>query len=289
MRVTLISGLSGSGKSIALKLLEDLGFFCVDNLPLELLPKLIELYQHDGEETMLAISMDVRSRRSAEEIAAIVNSIRQNVDRVDMLFLEAREDVLLKRFSETRRSHPLAGCDMTLAEALSSERESMQALRDLAYCIDTSQMTAQSLRYFVQQWIDLGQASLYVVFESFGFKYGLPTDADFVFDVRSLPNPFYDPALRPYSGLDQPIQDFFARHEQVAAMLADIEQFLRKWLPAIEQENRSYVTIGIGCTGGQHRSVFMVEALAKRFAAYHTLVRHRQLAHIQVPTLPGHN
>ncbi len=281
MRVTLISGLSGSGKSIALRLLEDQGFFCVDNLPISLLPDLIKLHKENDKNTNLGISVDVRSTREPAQILQTLQSVDHLVERVDILFLAANEEILLKRFSETRRSHPLVNGQLTLAEALREERELLEPLREVAYNVDTSAMTATELRFFVRQWLDLPKASLYVVFESFGFKHGLPEDVDFVFDVRSLPNPFYVTHLRPFTGLDEPIKEFFANHSQVSEMINDIDGFLQKWLPNIEREMRSYITIGIGCTGGQHRSVFIAENLAKRFSQYHSFVRHRQLTQIQ--------
>ncbi len=288
MRVTLISGLSGSGKSIALRLLEDQGFFCVDNLPIALLPNLIELYRDGGQVTKLGISVDVRSTKNPEEVLKTLQNIEHLVERIDILFLAANEEVLLKRFSETRRSHPLVNESATLAEALREERALLEPIREVAYNVDTSMMTAPNLRYFVRQWLNLPKASLYVVFESFGFKHGLPEDVDFVFDVRSLPNPFYVTHLRPFTGLDEPIQSFFAEHNQVGEMIDDITHFLQKWLPNIEREMRSYITIGIGCTGGQHRSVYIAENLAKHFAQdYQCLVRHRQLASIKAePSKP---
>lgn len=283
MRVTLISGLSGSGKSIALRLLEDQGFFCVDNLPIALLPSLIDLYCQNTEVTKLGISVDVRSTREPETLLETLENIKHLVERIDILFLAANNEVLLKRFSETRRSHPLVNEEATLAEALKKERQLLEPIKEVAYNVDTSMMTAPALRYFVRQWLDLPAAPLYVVFESFGFKHGLPEDVDFVFDVRSLPNPFYVTHLRPFTGLDAPIQEFFAENDQVANMIDDIGGFLQKWLPNIEREMRSYITIGIGCTGGQHRSVYIAEALAARFGdCYQTLVRHRQLAQAQL-------
>ncbi len=283
MRVTLISGLSGSGKSIALRLLEDQGFLCVDNLPIALLPSLIDLYCQNTEVTKLGISVDVRSTREPETLLETLENIKHLVERIDILFLAANNEVLLKRFSETRRSHPLVNEEATLAEALKKERQLLEPIKEVAYNVDTSMMTAPALRYFVRQWLDLPAAPLYVVFESFGFKHGLPEDVDFVFDVRSLPNPFYVTHLRPFTGLDAPIQEFFAENDQVANMIDDIGGFLQKWLPNIEREMRSYITIGIGCTGGQHRSVYIAEALAARFGdCYQTLVRHRQLAQAQL-------
>ncbi|KLT73098.1 nucleotide-binding protein [Neisseria arctica] len=277
MKIVLISGLSGSGKSVALRLLEDLGYFCVDNLPLKLLPSLI-LY-HIGEETVenLGISVDIRSRIDLCEARKHIENLRNQGHEVEVLFLEAEEGVLVRRFSETRRSHPLSGQNLTLLESLNQERQALSPLREIAYCIDTSKMNAQQLRYTVQQWLQIQRKGLLVILESFGFKYGVPTNVDFLFDMRSLPNPYYDPELRPFNGMDKEIQDYLDAQPLAGEMLEDINLFLSRWLPRMQIESRSYVTIGIGCTGGQHRSVYMVERLAERLSGqYELLVRHRQ-------------
>lgn len=277
MRVTLISGLSGSGKSVALKLMEDLGFFCVDNLPLELLPQLVALYQAKTGVDALAVGIDMRTRMSQQYFLPMLEAIENSVDQFDVLFLEAEETVLLHRFSETRRRHPLTSEDSTLEEALAYERLWLMPLRERAHVIDTTLLTTPKLRQYITAWVGLPKRNLQIVFESFGFKHGMPSDADFMFDVRSLPNPHYEPTLRPLTGLNAEIQDYFAKHPQVQTMIDDIAGFLDKWLPNIDQENRSYVTIAIGCTGGQHRSVYIVEALGHIFKERDVLVRHRQL------------
>lgn len=277
MKIVLISGLSGSGKSIALKQLEDLGYYCIDNLPLELLPSVVQYHLERGDEGRLAVSVDVRSGidiNTAEEQIALM---RSHGHQVEVLFLEAEEAVLVRRFSETRRGHPLSGMNLTLLESLKKEREWLFPLRELAYCIDTSKMNAQQLRYTVQRWIDVERAGLLVILESFGFKYGIPHNADFMFDMRSLPNPYYDPELRPFNGMDKPIQDYLDAQPMAQEMVNDIDRFISRWLPRMQQESRSYVTIAIGCTGGQHRSVYVVEKLAERLKGqYELLVRHRQ-------------
>ncbi len=280
MKIILISGLSGSGKTIALNLLEDNGFFCIDNLPLELLPELIQLHSHPSQNNNpLAISIDIRSNLNTHTARETLIALRRAGHQVSILFLEASDAVLLRRFSETRRSHPLARNHITLPESLRREREWLAPLREHAYCIDTSQLTAQQLRQLVAQWIGIDHNRLLVSIVSFGFKHSAPLPADFVFDVRSLPNPYYDPSLRPYNGKDQPIQAFLAAQPLVNEMISDIHRFLTRWLPRIRQENRSYVTIAIGCTGGQHRSVYIAEQLAKQLAHdYQTLVFHRQLS-----------
>ncbi|WP_037586938.1 RNase adapter RapZ [Stenoxybacter acetivorans] len=276
MRIVLISGLSGSGKSIALRLLEDVGFVCVDNLPAPMLPDLMRYYEKKGIE-QLGVSIDIRSRFRFSDVCHWIDTVRRQGHRLDIVFLNTDDAVLLRRFSETRRSHPLANEQKTLLESLAAERGYMQPLQNIAYTVDTSLLNAQQLRHFIQQWLNLPVAPLRIVLESFGFKFGVPLGMDFVFDVRSLPNPFYDPVLRPYTGLDLPIKDYFSAQTIVADMIDDLEYFLKRWLPKMTEESRSYVNIGIGCTGGQHRSVYVVESLAKRLADYAVLVRHRQL------------
>ena len=278
MKTILISGLSGSGKSIALKLLEDVGYYCVDNLPLEMLSDLVMHHVQRGNTENLGISVDVRSGVDTQAIKTKIADLRVQGHDVELLFLEADEATLVRRFSETRRSHPLANLQLPLLESLQQERSWLFPLRDMAYCIDTSQLNAQQLRYVVQQWLKVKREGLMIIVESFGFKYGVPTDVDFVFDMRSLPNPYYDPELRPFNGTDKPIQDYLREQSWVCEMIDDIEHFINRWLPRMQMESRSYVTIGIGCTGGQHRSVYVAEQLVSRLcSSYRVLVRHRQL------------
>ncbi|MDO4227126.1 MULTISPECIES: RNase adapter RapZ [Neisseria] len=278
MKIVLISGLSGSGKSVALKLLEDLGYYCVDNLPIKLLPGLVAYHAESSEVTQLGISMDIRSRIDIKEAQTQIQALREQGHEVEILFLEAEEGVLVRRFSETRRSHPLSGQTLTLLESLQQEKTWLFPLREAAYCIDTSKMNAQQLRHTVQQWLKHERQGLLVILESFGFKYGVPTNVDFLFDMRSLPNPYYDTELRPFNGMDKPIQDYLGNQPAVQEMINDIGNFMGRWLPQMQVESRSYVTIGIGCTGGQHRSVYVVEKLAERLQGhYELLVRHRQL------------
>ena len=277
MKIVLISGLSGSGKSVALKQLEDLGYYCVDNLPLEMLPSLVSLHIERADETKLGVSVDIRSGINIQEAQEQIQYLRHEGHQVEVLFIEAEEGVLVRRFSETRRGHPLSGHNLTLLESLQKEREWLFPLKDIAYCIDTSKMNAQQLRYAVQQWLNIERIGLLVILESFGFKYGVPNNADFMFDMRSLPNPYYDPELRPFTGMDKPIQDYLGQQPLVQEMVDDIDHFISRWLPRLQQESRSYVTIAIGCTGGQHRSVYVVEKLAERLKdRYELLVRHRQ-------------
>ncbi|HFC6360759.1 MULTISPECIES: RNase adapter RapZ [Neisseria] len=277
MKIVLISGLSGSGKSVALRQMEDSGYFCVDNLPLEMLPALVSYHIERADETELAVSVDVRSGIDIAQAREQIAYLRGLGHRVEVLFVEAEEGVLVRRFSETRRGHPLSNQDMTLLESLKKEREWLFPLKEIAYCIDTSQMNAQQLRQAVRQWLKVERTGLLVILESFGFKYGVPANADFMFDMRSLPNPYYDSELRPYTGMDKPVWDYLDGQPLVQEMVGDIERFVTHWLPRLEEESRSYVTVAIGCTGGQHRSVYVVEKLARRLKGrYELLIRHRQ-------------
>ena len=276
MRIVLISGLSGSGKSIALRLLEDIGFVCIDNLPIKLLPELITYYTLN-QVAQLGISVDIRSRFNPVEVNELMTNLRKQGHQVDVLFLTSSENVLLRRFSETRRSHPLLQEQKTLKESVVAERQYLSTLQNHAYVIDTSLLNVQQLRRQVQQWVNLPIAPMHVVLESFGYKYGVPTGLDFVFDMRCLPNPFYDDQLRPFTGMDEPIKTFFAQQPIMNEMISDLTHYLQRWLPRMEEESRSYVNIGIGCTGGQHRSVYVVEVLAEQLQKYAVIIRHRQL------------
>jgi UPF0042 nucleotide-binding protein len=279
MQMILISGLSGSGKSIALNVLEDGGFYCVDNLPVGLLPRLVESLAGSGYERV-AVAIDMRGGIG---IAALPQQLRElGEEAIDLrfIFLDARDDVLIQRFSETRRRHPLAVGNVTLAEAIAREREALGTLASLGHRIDTSFLRPNALRAFIKDFVQLdGNAGLILLFESFGFKHGLPVDADLVFDVRCLPNPHYDPVLRPLTGLDAPVIRFLEGEPDVTRMLADIGRYIADWLPAYIRDNRSYLTVAVGCTGGQHRSVYFAERLAARFRdGNRVLVRHRSLA-----------
>ncbi|HEZ3122957.1 TPA: RNase adapter RapZ [Neisseria meningitidis] len=281
MKIVLISGLSGSGKSVALRQMEDSGYFCVDNLPLEMLPALVSYHIERADETELAVSVDVRSGIDIAQAREQIAYLRGLGHRVEVLFVEAEEGVLVRRFSETRRGHPLSNQDMTLLESLKKEREWLFPLKEIAYCIDTSQMNAQQLRQAVRQWLKVERTGLLVILESFGFKYGVPANADFMFDMRSLPNPYYDLELRAFTGTDQPVKDYLDGQPLVQEMVGDIERFVTRWLPRLEDESRSYVTVAIGCTGGQHRSVYVVEELAGRLQGrYELLIRHRQMQNL---------
>ncbi len=279
MQLILISGLSGSGKSIALNVLEDAGYYCVDNLPAPLMPQLVK-HLHDEDIARVAVAVDMRGGTGIVALPQQLRDLRSSDIDLRFVFLDARDDVLIQRFSETRRRHPLGGDDITLAEAIAREREALDAIAALGHHIDTSDLRPSALRGFVKDFAALDLASgLTLLFESFGYKHGLPLDADLVFDVRCLPNPHYDPQLRPLTGRDPEVARFLAAEPEVARMVEDIRRFVADWLPAYVNDSRAYLTVAIGCTGGQHRSVYLAELLATRFrGAAQVLVRHRGLA-----------
>ena len=281
--VVLITGISGSGKSVALHALEDAGYFCVDNLPPELLRDFIRL-EHQRYTHRVAVAVDVRTASSLPHLVPLIAQLREEGVRIRTLFLDATNDALVRRFSETRRPHPLtavpAGGDgsRALTEAINLERDLLGDLREVATVIDTSQLRPALLRSWVRSLVGARESALTLVFESFAFKHGVPLDADYVFDVRVLPNPHYVRELRPLTGRDTAVADYLNAQPEVSEMLQQIHDFLQRWLPAFEDDQRSYVTVAVGCTGGQHRSVYGVEWLAQRFdARYATLVRHREL------------
>ena len=285
--LVLITGMSGSGKSVALHALEDAGYYCVDNLPPELLAPFIAL-QRQQQATHVAIAMDVRSGVSLPQVPQQLDGLRREGVALRSLFLDATTDALVRRYSETRRRHPLSRQEgrrtdvpeqqRVLIQAIDLERELLADLRDGADVIDTSIIRPAQLQSYVKALISAPQSTLTLVFESFAFKRGVPLDADYVFDVRMLPNPHYVPALRALTGRDAPVVDWLREHEDVGRMYGDIEQFLERWLDALAQDHRSYVTVAIGCTGGQHRSVFLVEQLARGFGTrWAALKRHREL------------
>ena len=278
MQLVLISGLSGSGKSIALNVLEDAGYYCVDNLPATLLPRLMRQLRNEGYEKV-AVAVDVRSGMSIAALPQQVTDLSLLDIDVRFIFLDARDETLIARFSETRRRHPLADERATLAEAIAKEREALERVAELGHRVDTSDLQANALRAWVKDFIRLDAAEgLTLLFESFGFKHGIPLDADLVFDVRCLPNPHYDPLLRPLTGRDPSVIAFLAAQPEEARMEADLRRFIDDWLPAYVRDNRSYLTVGIGCTGGQHRSVYLAERLAAHFrTSARVLVRHRSL------------
>jgi RNase adapter protein RapZ len=281
--VILITGISGSGKSVALHALEDAGYFCVDNLPPELLREFIRL-EHSRLTYRVAAAVDVRTASSLPGLVPLIGQLRREGVRIRPLFLDASTDALVRRFSETRRPHPLTakGSDndtaRALIEAIELERKLLAELRDESTIIDTSQLRPALLRNWVRSLVGAREARLTLVFESFAFKHGVPLDADFVFDLRVLPNPYYIRELRPLTGRDAEVAAYLQQQPEAGEMLTQIQTFLTRWLPAFEDDQRSYLTVALGCTGGQHRSVYGVELLARQFAPrLTTLVRHREL------------
>ncbi len=275
-QLIIVTGLSGSGKSIALRALEDSGYYCIDNLPATMLPSLSN-HLTTVSHHLVAISIDSRSAaiESLPDNIALLKS--QNVD-TRVLYLESNVETLVKRFSETRRKHPLSKDTTTLAESIAYERELLGNLGSLGHVIDTSNLSANTLRGWVKDVVSSEHAGLTLLFTSFGFKHGIPLDADFVFDVRCLPNPHYDPNLRDLTGKDEQIRAYLEVHDSVQEMLSDIRAFVEKWLPSFIMDNRGYLTVAIGCTGGQHRSVYMVEQLSQYFQSQQkVLTRHREL------------
>ena len=282
MEIILITGMSGSGKSVALHALEDSGTYCVDNLPPELLLPFIALKQQHNT-TRVAIAMDVRSATSLPLVPQYLATLRSQGASIQPLFLDAGTDTLVRRYSETRRRHPLSNPDQhdqqrALAQAIELEHELLADLRVEAHVIDTSFIRASQLQSYVKSLVAAPAGPLILVFQSFAFKRGIPMDADYVFDVRMMPNPHYEPSLRALTGQDAPVAEFLHAQPEVANMCNHIAQFLVHWLPAMARDHRSYVTVSIGCTGGQHRSVYLVEQLTKQLSAqWVTLKRHREL------------
>ena len=288
MQINLITGISGSGKSVALRAFEDAGYDCVDNLPVSLLESLITTLEKENSERV-AVAIDARRGESITELPSILESLRRN-HQVRVVFLNADTNTLVQRFSETRRRHPLSTNlkqtqSATLIEAIDNERNLLEPLRTQAHSIDTSNLPAHALRSWIQDLLKDKPVGLTVIFESFGFKKGVPSEADLVFDVRCLPNPHYDKILRPLTGKDKPVQEFLEKIPEVVSMEGDIIQFIDKWLPHYIADGRSYLTLAIGCTGGQHRSVYLVNRIIEHFRAQKDLSalqinfldRHREL------------
>ncbi len=285
-QIVFVTGISGSGKSVALHALEDARFFCVDNLPPDLLPQFLELDQVKSQ-PRIAVAVDVRAVGSLPKLLPLIERLRDENLLVRTIFLDASTDALVRRFSETRRPHPLSqGMDgnqagagqRALIDAIDLERELLADLRAVSTVIDTSQLRPAQLRSWLRDLVKIIETHLTLVFESFAFKLGVPLDADLVFDVRVLPNPYYEPDLRPLTGRDAPVVDFLKQNSDAADMLDQIETFVARWLPNFQADHRSYLTVAIGCTGGQHRSVYLVEELARRFAGRNAaLIRHREL------------
>lgn len=276
--IVLVTGISGSGKSVALHALEDAGYFCVDNLPPELLRDFVRL-ETLRRETRIAVAVDVRSAGSLPHLLPVLAQLRDEGIGVQSIFLDATTAALVRRFSETRRAHPLADRGGALVEAIELERQLLAGLRELSTVIDTSQLRPTQLRAWMRELVGASDSRLTLVFESFAYRHGVPLDADYVFDIRVLPNPHYVRELRPLTGRDAEVDAYLAAQPEVIDMLSQVEAFLQRWLPAFEADQRSYLTVAIGCTGGQHRSVWFAERLAAAFAGSGatTLVRHREL------------
>jgi UPF0042 nucleotide-binding protein len=293
MQINLITGISGSGKSVALRAFEDAGYDCVDNLPVSLLESLITTLEKEKSERV-AVAIDARRGQSIADLPSILESLRRN-HQVRIVFLNADTNTLVQRFSETRRRHPLStnvqqSQSATLIEAINRERNLLEPLRAQAHSIDTSNLPAHALRPWIQDFLKDKPLGLSVIFESFGFKKGVPSEADLVFDVRCLPNPHYDKDLKPLTGNDKPVKDFLEKIPEVVSMENDIIHFIDKWLPHYIADGRSYLTVAIGCTGGQHRSVYLVNRISEHFRAQKDLIalqlnfldRHRELDSIPV-------
>jgi UPF0042 nucleotide-binding protein len=278
MHIVIISGLSGSGKSIALNVLEDADYYCVDNLPSQLLQPLVDQLGQQGYDKV-AVAIDIRGGGSIAMLPQQLAALRATELELQFLFLDSKTETLRKRYSETRRRHPLASDQRTLTEAIAEERVRLASVAEFGHHIDTSDLKPNALRDWVRQFIaGDGHQKLTLFFESFGFKHGLPLDAELVFDVRCLPNPHYEPALRDLTGRDAPVVAFLEAEPEVLRMRDDIARFIATWLPSYVRDNRNYLTVGIGCTGGQHRSVYFAEWLGRYFRNQaRVLVRHREL------------
>ena len=288
MKLVIISGRSGSGKSSALNLLEDEGYYCIDNLPVTLIPELVDYLQSSPSLEHQLVALCIDARNVIKDLTNLDALLNQADIQFDIVFLDADDDKLIKRFSETRRRHPLSNKYTALAEAIDSERKILEPIADRAtLSIDTSAMSLHELRSTMKsRLVEKTGSGISILFQSFGFKHGIPVDADFVYDVRILPNPHWDPQLRKMTGLDPGVVEFLESHEEVTEMFTDIRDFLQKWLPDFELNNRSYITIAIGCTGGQHRSVFLAEKLAGHFVDLYqnVQVRHREIHAVKTDT-----
>jgi len=281
MRLIVISGLSGSGKSVALRMLEDLDFYCVDNLPAGLVPEFISHTVRSNEALYRRTAIGIDARNQPNDIHLVptqVAELKRSGVNCELIYLRADQDILLKRYSDTRRKHPLSRGGLGLRDAIAEEQTLLEPIAGSAdLVIDTSHCSVHELRELVRQRVGShAEGNMSILFESFAFKHGLPSDADFVFDVRSLPNPYWEPGLADFTGLDQPVVDYLGKHAIVQRLIDDLIRFMEQWLPELARTNRSYLTIAIGCTGGQHRSVYMVERLAAHFRELYpqVLTRH---------------
>jgi UPF0042 nucleotide-binding protein len=285
MKLVIVSGLSGSGKSVALHTLEDIGFYCIDNLPIGLLADFGRHITEARSKPHERYAVGIDARNGAEDLSqfpAILDELKDRGIRSEIIFLQADDDTLIKRFSETRRRHPLSLPNTSLAEAIQREADLLAPILARAdLTLDTTSTSVHQLRELVRERLDRrGDGRLSLLFESFGYKHGVPKDADFVFDVRCLPNPHWEPRLRPLTGRDRDVCDYLQSQESVGRMLSQIRDFVEEWLPSFERENRSYLTVAVGCTGGQHRSVYLAECLGEHFRQRYgnVVVRHRELA-----------
>ena len=277
MDLLLIGGVSGSGKSVALAALEDSGYHAINNLPPAMLVDTVANVARSGQ-TRVAIALDVKTGPGLPGLSDAIAAVRGLGWNVRFLYLDAKTDTLVKRFSETRRRHPFSSDERTLTEAIDHERALLAPTREEGFVFDTSDLPAAALRGWIKDFVAVDPSKLTILFESFGFKHGVPLDADLVFDVRCLPNPHYEEALAPLTGRDQAVVDFLERAPEVERMYSDVYHFVSSWLPDYARDNRNYLTVTIGCTGGRHRSVYLVERLARAFGSrYQVLVRHREL------------
>lgn len=284
MNLIIVSGLSGSGKSIALQALEDFGFYCIDNLPAGLLPHFVQQLQDSSSDKnqTAAVGIDVRNRRFLDALPETLENLKSLGVKYKIVFLETNDSILIKRYKESRRRHPMTDQHTSLLEGIELERKLLEPLSGNADLrIETAHTTPKQLRNKIRDFVGSdSDTPITLLFESFGFKRGTPLDADFVFDVRCLPNPYWQPELREYTGLDEQIISFMDNHKEASEMATEIQNFLTKWLPSFIEEPRSYLTIAIGCTGGQHRSVYLANKIGKFFSSqgYRTQIRHRELS-----------
>jgi UPF0042 nucleotide-binding protein len=279
VQIILVSGLSGAGKSTALRILEDSGYYCVDNLPLTMLEQLAQIYRQYGYEK-IAVGVDTRTSPLLDQLPKSLKVLKNNGVDLRVIFLDANNNCLVMRYSETRRKHPLAAPERTIEDCINIERDLLADISQIAHRIDTSNLSANALRKFIKEFVDADFNQLNIIVQSFGFKYGLPIDSDFVFDVRCLPNPHYDKTIRDFNGTETPIIEFLRKEPSVQNMLNDIYTMTSKWFDEFSRDNRNYLTIAIGCTGGKHRSVYLASVLSELIRhnfAFNVITRHRQL------------
>jgi UPF0042 nucleotide-binding protein len=274
--IVLIGGVSGSGKSVALGALEDAGYYTVNNMPVPLIPDMVRHLRGGGFDR-IGVAIDAKSGEAVPQLPAVIAELRDLPAQVSFIFLDAKAETLVKRFSETRRRHPLSSAERTLREAIQLERAKVADARNLGMVIDTSDLSSHSLRAWVKDYVGADRGNLSITLQSFGFKHGIPLDADLVFDVRCLPNPHYEPELSNLTGRDEPVIEFLRSFPEVERMIGDIYTFVSTWLPEYRGDNRNYLTVAIGCTGGRHRSVYVVERLQGLIGRPQVLVRHREL------------